>query len=232
MHYNHILRSFGEHADSLRPRMRQIDFRPGDVIGRADEPIKNILFPRSGLVSIVVGSEEGDRVEAAIIGCEGEVSGMAVFGAQVHANNSVAQTHGTAWSIATGDLIEIADHHAALRRALKDYELFLATQAQQKAVCNVRHSIRQRLAGWLLQARLASGEDLVETSQESIARLLGVQRATVSVVASQFQDAGLIKYRRARIQVADVPRLEREACGCYRALCDHHDRLLGSSKNP
>jgi Mn-dependent DtxR family transcriptional regulator len=47
-----------------------------------------------------------------------------------------------------------------------------------------------------------------------MAETLGVHRPTVSVVARSLQQAGIIRYRRGAITIADRFRLEQAACEC------------------
>lgn len=61
--------------------------------------------------------------------------------------------------------------------------------------------------------------DTFGLTQEFLAQMLGVRRATVSVPQGVLQSAGLIRYTRGRITVLDRQRLEEAACECYRGLC-------------
>lgn len=59
-----------------------------------------------------------------------------------------------------------------------------------------------------------------------MAQMLGVRRASVSVVAGFLQRAGLISYHRARITIADRDGLETACCECYRVIRREFERLL------
>ena len=52
-------------------------------------------------------------------------------------------------------------------------------------------------------------------TQQFLAQMLGVRRATVTVIAGALQKAGLIDYRRGRIHIVDRRGLEDVACECY-----------------
>ena len=66
-------------------------------------------------------------------------------------------------------------------------------------------------------------------TQEFLSQMLGVQRSSVTLVARKLQDAGLIRYRRGRIQVLDVEGLQDSCCECYAAINAHFHRLVGWS---
>ena len=66
-------------------------------------------------------------------------------------------------------------------------------------------------------------------TQEFLSQMLGVQRSSVTLVARKLQDAGLIRYRRGRIQVLDVEGLQDSCCECYAAINAYFQRLVGWS---
>ena len=57
--------------------------------------------------------------------------------------------------------------------------------------------------------------------------MLGVRRASVTVVAGILQKAGFIRSRRGRITVVDRNGLEESSRECYRITRAEFDRLLG-----
>jgi len=92
---------------------------------------------------------------------------------------------------------------------------------------NVTHTPEQRLAKWLLLARDRTIADDLPYTQESLARILGVRRPTVSEAAEALKDRGLIEYHRGNIRVSDRAGLEEAACTDYQAFVDEYERLLG-----
>jgi len=106
------------------------------------------------------------------------------------------------------------------------YTQALITQMAQTAACNRHHTLDRQLCRWLLLSldRL-QGSELVMT-QELIANMLGVRREGVTEAAGKLQRAGLIRYRRGRIDVLDRPGLERAVCECYAVVKREFDRLI------
>lgn len=216
--------------EALRSRLTTIDFVHGDLVAEASAGIRRAVFPRSGLISMVVDLKDGDRIEAAMIGYDGAVGGAAAFGASIHLCTAFAQLPGSAWVLKADDLIDLAAADRAFRNALFAHEQFLLAQAQQTAACNAKHTIPQRLSTWLLRARDVAGADELLLTQEHLAHMLGVQRASVSMFASQLQEKGLIHYRRGRLHVVDERGLAAEACECHTSLRQRHQDLLGEKE--
>ena len=99
-------------------------------------------------------------------------------------------------------------------------------QVQQTAACNALHSVDERLCRWLLMTQDRVGGDQIQLTQEFLGLMLGVQRTTVSRVASGLQDAGLVRYSRGQIQILDRRGLEDHTCECYESVRQKYDELL------
>jgi Mn-dependent DtxR family transcriptional regulator len=71
----------------------------------------------------------------------------------------------------------------------------------------------------------ADSEDLAFT-HEFLAEVLGVNRKSVTLAAQVLQKAGLIDYRRGKMQVLDRPGLEKASCECYAIVKKRFDDFL------
>ena len=91
-------------------------------------------------------------------------------------------------------------------------------QIAQHAACTQLHSIVERCAAWLLMTHIRMSGDEFVLTQESLAQMLGVRRATVTRAAGTLQHAGVIRYTRGRITIINPKKLERAACGCHGIL--------------
>jgi hypothetical protein len=88
------------------------------------------------------------------------------------------------------------------------------------------HNLESRLARRLLRAVDLRGSDELLLTQEYLAEMLGARRTTVTLIAQDFQNAGMIKYRRGRIKICDTEKLQTVACECYRAVKSNYAALL------
>ena len=73
--------------------------------------------------------------------------------------------------------------------------------------------------------------DEFHLTQEFLADMLGVHRPSVSLVASAFQQAGLIKYTRGNLAILNHAGLEAASCECYKNVKVQFERLLGLARS-
>jgi Crp-like helix-turn-helix protein len=74
---------------------------------------------------------------------------------------------------------------------------------QQTAACNALRPMESRLARGLLQTRDRTDSHTLPLTQEFLSQMVGVRRTTVTLVARQLEQAGVIRHRRGRIEIAD-----------------------------
>jgi CRP-like cAMP-binding protein len=210
----------------VRPHLTSVALKHGDLLAQTGQPIDKVYFPVTGLISMVVELSTGEQLEAALIGRMGVFGGAVALGGSLHLSTAIVQMPGSFQVLKAADLLEAGSKSASLRIALFREEQFVFAQAQHTAACNAKHQIAARLSTWLMRVRDASHAEELLLTQEFLAQMLGVQRASVSMVASSLQESGAISYRRGKIRITDLPRLKSIACECYDALRVQHARLF------
>jgi len=140
---------------------------------------------------------------------------------------AVVQLPGRAYSIKHDVLRREFKRCDGLHRVLLHYTNALLVQIAQTAVCNKFHSVEKRLCRWLLMAHDRSASDELSLTQETLARILGSRRASVSVTASAFQKKGAIRYSRGVIRIIDRKHLESASCECYETISAAHSKING-----
>jgi len=212
--------------DAIRPHLEAIDLPQETVLFEDGDPISRVYFPHRGIISLLVDLASGDMIETAMIGRDSLVGGASAIDGNISLNRAVVQVAGAASVLSADRLRHAAAQSDDLRAILIRHEQAILAQSQQSAAWNATHSLEARLARCLLRCRdLLDSEDIPLT-QEFIAQMLGVRRASVTLVATTKQ-AGLIAYKRGHIRVQDVEGLKESACECYSTLRSHADRLLG-----
>jgi len=216
---NELLKSLGE-TDRRRisSHLKRKFFPAGATIGKKNDLIEEIFFPESGLISLVTELSDGHRIGGALIGRGGAVGASAALGTMRLPSGVVVLMPATGHVAPARAFLEIARGNDALCHALLANEIGLLVQAQQIAACNAVHNIAQRLCSWFLRAHDVTGSNQVTITQDALAHLLGIQRASVSLEASRLQDAGFIKYRRGTVELADIAGLQAVSCECAAAI--------------
>jgi CRP-like cAMP-binding protein len=88
-------------------------------------------------------------------------------------------------------------------------------QVMLSAGCNGMHSVKQRLARWLLMMRDRSDSDAMPLTQDLLAEMLGVYRPTVTKAVRSLQRAGAIDVGRRRVEIVSREKLLASSCECY-----------------
>ncbi|MDB5482893.1 MAG: cAMP-binding protein [Caulobacteraceae bacterium] len=211
--------------DQLIPDLSLVDLMKDAVVSEAREPASQVLFPHTGVVSIIAMDAEGQAVEVATVGREGATGLPVVLGGETMSNSAVVQIAGRASRIKAGTFRRAVETIPELKRLMLRYALAVFTQISQNAACNQLHAIDRRCARWLLTAHDRVDGDTFELTQNYLAMMLGVTRPSVSAAASALQNTGLIRYSRGRLTILDRHGLEEASCDCYRIIEDEFDRL-------
>jgi CRP-like cAMP-binding protein len=189
-----------------------------------EQPADLTYFPVTSIVSMIAEMANGEECEYGCIGREGMLGLQVALGAQPLRGSALCQLKGTAIRFDGRILRTVTSSGAApeLHRLLLRYAQGTINVLAQSAACNALHSIKQRTARWLLQTRDRAGKDQFSLTQEFLAKMLGVRRASVTEIALGLQDCGIIDYNRGHIHILDVAALESESCECYWVIRDEY----------
>jgi CRP-like cAMP-binding protein len=211
----------------LKAHLTTVDLRAKDRLAEPNRAIEAVYFPLDAVLSMAAVDRDGEAVEVGSVGCEG-MTGLAVLlGAEQSTSRVVVQVGGRAERMDAAVQQREARHNENFRRLLFLYAQAFITQIAQSTACNRLHAAEQRLARWLLICRDRVGRDEMPITQETMATMLAVRRATVTEAASRLQREGLIRYRRGVVAIMDRPGLEAATCECYGIVREEFDRLLG-----
>jgi CRP-like cAMP-binding protein len=211
----------------LREALHPVSLAVRQPLYDAGEPMKFVYFPLSGVHSIVSSVTSGDTVEVAAVGNEGMI-GIAVFlGGRSTPADAFCKVPGDLFRMRAARFREEVDRSRAFRSVMLRYTQAFIHQIAQHAACSRLHSIVERCASRLLMTHDQINLDEVVLTQESLAQMLGVRRATVTAAAGVLQHAGSIRYTRGHITIVDRMKLGRASCQCDRIIRREYRRLLG-----
>ena len=210
----------------LLPRLEKASLAVRQVLAEPDEPIAHVYFPLSGVISLLVVLKDGERVEIATVGNEGMLGTAVLLGGERGRLLALCQVAGQALRMRSEHFRQAIVEHAQLGELARSYTHGLINQIAQTTACNHVHSVRARMCRWLLMTHDRVGADEFLLTQEFLAQMLGVRRPSVTVAAGELQKAGLIRYQRGRIRIADRAGLEAGACECYETVRRDIERRL------
>ena len=210
----------------LTPFLKTISLEQGVVLNEPGDEMDSIIFPHSGMVSLLAIMKDGSAVETATIGREGVVGAMAGLGLHTTLTRAVVQTPLVASQIAAAQFRKAVELSSELRDVIVRYNDALLGQVQITAACNALHPIQARLARWILQTKDRVDGEIIPLTQQLLSEMLGVRRSSVSEVATQLQAAGFIHYTRGSIEITNREGLEKAACECYQTIRAQVEKVL------
>lgn len=210
----------------LLPNLEPVSLSFKHLLYECNEPIEYVYFLNNCVVSLVRVMEDGGVVEVATIGNEGMAGLPVLLGATYSPNETFVQVPGDALRMQVDVFKREVTPGSPLHNLLLCYTQALMNMLAQSVACNRLHSIEERCCRWLLLTRDRVNSNEFPLTQEFLAQMLGVRRASVSEVAAILQKAGLIRYHRGKMMILNREGLERGSCECYQIIKKEFEHLL------
>jgi CRP-like cAMP-binding protein len=211
------------------PHLRPVRLPKDLVLYETGQRIQQVYFPEDALISYLSGTSDGESIEVCVVGNEGLVGLTGVLSDRTTFRACV-QIEGDAYALGSDVLRKEIGRWDAVNRLVLRYATALLVQLAQTAVCNKFHSVRERVARWLLMAHDRIGSRDIPVTQDSLSRILGSRRASISCVAGDLQKRGMIRYHRGVISILNRRALEGAACECYPTVLAAHENLASSGR--
>jgi len=190
----------------------------GEVLVEAGREIPTVYFPCSGIISSIVNLKDGERIEVSMIGRDGVCGAAAVLGGDCSPTAAIVQFPGTATVISSGNFRHAYSQSSSLRSVLAQRQWVDLMEAETSAACNACHPVEERMCRRLLRMHDLTQSATLPVTQEALASMLGVRRNSISIAAGALQSAGIIKYTRGQIRIANLHALIDRSCECYQAV--------------
>jgi CRP-like cAMP-binding protein len=202
----------------LMPELEHIRCQREQILMDVDSSLDHVFFPDSGVVSAVAVYADGSIIEMATIGREGCAGVQAVFGARSSSARLLVQIPGSAAKMSRAAFMRATESMPSFRGLMYAYVQAFLEQVMVSVACNGAHSLKERLARWLLMMRDRSDADALPITQDLLAEMLGVQRPTITNAARELERAGLIERGRQQVTILDRPGLAAASCECYQLI--------------
>jgi CRP-like cAMP-binding protein len=224
---NHFLDSL-DAADTgaLQPQLKRVELKRDQALAEAGKPLVRIILPIDCVISVIIVMRDGRQVESRTIGRESGFGLLNALGSDLSFESVIVQVAGAAFTLPRNRLADAASRSPTLLRQIVRHAQATIVQAAQSTACNALHDVRQRLCRWLLLTQDRLGRDQLALTQEHLSIMLGVQRTTVTAIASQMQRDGIITYSRGKLTVLDRAALLAGACECYAVIERSAQRTL------
>ena len=213
------LAAFLDRAEKISSPVRETLFE-------VNEPFERVLFPLTGMGSLVTVLKDGTTLEAQTVGREGFMGLPLFHGIPVARCKGICQVEGDFYQLAPKDFVALLKVAPELRFMLHRYAQFSSEVVAQSAACNSMHLIEQRCARWLLLTADAVGRSDFSLTQEFLSQMLAVRRPGVTVAIGTLERQGLIEHRYGKVSISDADGLTKVSCECYQTITDKARELL------
>ncbi len=196
-------------------RLEPVQLEVGQVLYEPGDPLTHVYLPLSGMISLVAVMADGRSAEAMTVGREG-AAGMSASGyVDAAFTRFNVQLPGSGYRVSAADFEDLVDESVSFCSAVTRWREVMIRMSLQSVACNALHTVRQRLARWILTTHDRTETTRLPLTQEFLAEMLGVKRNAVSIVAREFMEIGAIEYKRGRISVINPDMLKSVSCECY-----------------
>lgn len=203
-----------------------VELKVQTVLVEAGENPEHAYFPVDSVVTTLLPVNGAEDIEMGLVGNEGMVNTSMVLGVRSAAFTTVVQCAGRSFKIHRRSLEQLLTTDSCLRMVLGRYIDVRMSQLAQQVACRNFHTVKQRLARWLLMTRDRAHANELFLTHEVLARMLGVRRESITQAARSLQRHGVISYTRGYVMLMDPAALEEEACACYRRDIAVYERVL------
>jgi CRP-like cAMP-binding protein len=215
---NKLLGAMGEDFSLLQPYLRRVRLSAGEILYDIGDEVGRVYFPCSGLFSKLSVFEDGSEIESALVGRNGAIGALSGLGLSYALTRDVCHLPCEAWAISSERLGEACRVSPHVHECLDRYCAWMMICAVRNGACNACHTVDNRLSRWLLTCRDTLEEDEIPLSQDIFAKMLGVQRSSVSPILQKLRNEGLIALERGRLRILDPPGLLARSCECYASM--------------
>ena len=127
----------------IRPLLKPVAFRRGDVLEHMGTPTEYLYFPDRGLVSLMKVLRDGQVSEVGVVGTEGMIGLSALLGISETPFETIIQLDGEGRRMSVAVLqAEMADPR--LKQLVLRYTNYRINRFAQLIACNRLHNLRQR----------------------------------------------------------------------------------------
>ena len=212
--------------DQFSEQLAFVELAHGAQVQNNEGKVDWVYFPETCLLSMTASDCSGNSVETSMVGNEGAAGLIEACSSGISTVDSTVQIDGRAWRSPAYLVEQIAASNPSFGAAAWRVAELQLVESRQSGLCQAMHSVEHRFVRWLLECSDRTGRrNPLPLTQDALSLMLGVQRTTVSGVASELQHKGLLRYHRGSLEILDAEGLEHFACDCRRLAKAERARL-------
>lgn len=209
----------------MRPHLRPSSTTVGQELHCRSDSDPDVFFPIDTVSALVVEGPEGSGVEVANVGSEGMVGLPAFIESEIVDFKAITQVAGSGFRMPRKILERELAAKGTFAEHLDQYTEVLLLCVGQSCYCSSRHRQLERCARWLLSIHDRLPRTEFAVTQEFLAQMLGVRRATITGAVKEMKQRRLISTVRGGLRILDPEGLRSIACDCYRSVRGEFDAL-------
>lgn len=203
-----------ETIDALKESAEPVTLRRCQILQQHGYPTSSVYFLTAGLVALSVPESRNGPVEVVSLG-RGECVGLTeLFETRRSPYQASVRVPGFAYRVDIPILRQLAPSDPSLMMTLHRALSRIATGQSYLIACHKSHSLKQRLARYLLNTSDQLGSSRIEVTHKMIGDALGVRRAGVTDQLKAFACEGIIEGQRGLVKIQDRERLSAVGCRC------------------
>jgi len=234
---NELLRSLSlADASLVAPHLTRIRLEAGDAVTLPGAPHAFIYFPETAIASFAEILDDRTLLYIGLIGAEGCIGWPALLGCPLGHDRGTIELHdGTLLRIPAATLVDLCHVSTTLQARLLSFVRTYTIQMARTIAANLRDSVEQRLARWLLMLHDRIDGDELQLTHERLAEALAVRRASVTDSLHVLEGHHAVRSSRGHLVIRDRACLERIAGECYGVAEAAYCRMIapfGKSASP
>ena len=174
-----------EEYGPLAPWLQRVDLDLKQIVHQFEAEVSHIHFPTTALISLMIVLQEDDPIETVTVGREGFVGLAAALGVEESSHRALCQMAGQSLRLPIAPFLGAMSSGTTLGRLVRCYIAYSIRGIGQGTACNALHGVEARACRWLLTVHDQARSDEFPMTQEFLARMLGVRRQSVTVVAAR-----------------------------------------------
>jgi CRP-like cAMP-binding protein len=198
----------------LLKKAQIVHFEAGDILGTPATSSPQVFFLISGAVALFVSKNAKDShtgLAVGLIGAEGALGLQAALSLGAGNLTLLVQSPGSAYVLDGLTLQQLIRRKSDLLLIFSRYLWSVYQTVCELAATSQTEDIRMRFANWLLLSAERCAPHPLVITHAHIAQMLGVRRASITLVAREMKLAGIIGYSRGAVEIKKMEVLIRLA---------------------